>query len=1091
MSQIFGKVTNAVLSGTNENSFSLANLNLGFSLVKLEAPAEFHPLGSALSIQRRETAETGSHHQTARMLGALFSQVAPNAPKLLRAFGQRVSEIIKSPGANPTGTFEDGPFKDSVGADATSIWAAATSGSASLAVLLLACLLARKFDDPKLSVAIWVEMVAIRQKEVLETAQSTGFAMNEAVIAAQQRILREDLATFDASVRAWLITADQVMAKKIKQLRLILDNLTTLPVSVGKDTYAKIINAWKGAIEGFEALLEGKPQNATDSSVLLALSAWHLYPDLIVLASETKKVVFQDSLFSHSVAITVGLSLRDNDQVSPGFKWSLALSHLRYYGEPVSVQTDHDNYRITMDELCLIAFGSLLAHWRLPNRIMIDVASWFCSLYGILQRYYGDDLSPGGDWSGHPGFLWLQPLINASKLLVNRSEDDSANFEKLVGYGRRRGRDILGHSRVPGNSPFFGICNPYVAKGLATPVATEEYLHQSRSLVESSKIATFAVFQYWETIAGTEVLVLATATPYTWLPHWCSAAEGQQQQKLHARWVVTDSSDHLAAFKQRLNLYRASSSEIIGSISRNRRHSISGELALQLHVPPSSFYLLGPTPAPLHALFEEQSFWIDRGSFGYELDGIQKRHATTAGDNHSEQCLNLDPWISSYKNNPEINLPGSSLFCPVWALTSKPGISLFAVYESASVYENQLESLSSLQISNLEARNVEETLQHVRLENFCEEKVARYFKDVTVRRGHNDHNFEDSRGDVEFLSRSYFSSSTFESLHYLGLMSQLYAQFPSATFPIKIVEKQFNLAEVWEESASCGCVHLEDLSMQEALQAICVMEAGGVAHSHFRLNRAFAIAAGNSIFVAESLLSEPSRHPPGYAIRRIVGNLGLPGVSILVSPESARVKEKTRDFRAIEHAPYNYRREDNFGATSLHLSLTEWKVPLAFPSDGIGNIDQDIFLVEAVVSVYDRGRWYGDIDILGGLKRLKICPISAHCECRRKQARSQLEIISIDNFDEILDPPDGVGIFRAHENWSARLAGVCIAKQMLGAERVWIAGNDEICWNCLESDFERSRNLREGVRGGDSESEEGEWDAEEDDGDVGVDIIID
>ncbi|EXJ59476.1 uncharacterized protein A1O5_12101 [Cladophialophora psammophila CBS 110553] len=306
MSHIFGKVTNAVVSGTNENSFSLANLNLGFSLVKLEAPAEFHPLGSALSLQRRQTAEVGSHHQTARLLGALFSQIAPNAPKLLQAFGQRVSEIINSPDANPTGTPEDGPFKDSVGADATSIWAAATSGSASLAVLLLACLLARKFDDPKLSVALWVEIVAIRQKEVLATAQSTGFAMNETVVAAHQRILREDLATFDASVRAWLITADQVMVKKLKQLTLILDNLTTLPVSVGKDTYAKIINAWDGAIKGFEALLEGRPQNATDSSVLLALSSWHLYPDLIVLSSETKKVIFQDPLFPPSVAMTVG-----------------------------------------------------------------------------------------------------------------------------------------------------------------------------------------------------------------------------------------------------------------------------------------------------------------------------------------------------------------------------------------------------------------------------------------------------------------------------------------------------------------------------------------------------------------------------------------------------------------------------------------------------------------------------------------------------------------------------------------------------------------------------------------------------------------
>ena len=44
-----GKLTNPFFLGTNENTLALANINLDFSLVKLEAPKEFLGLGSTLS----------------------------------------------------------------------------------------------------------------------------------------------------------------------------------------------------------------------------------------------------------------------------------------------------------------------------------------------------------------------------------------------------------------------------------------------------------------------------------------------------------------------------------------------------------------------------------------------------------------------------------------------------------------------------------------------------------------------------------------------------------------------------------------------------------------------------------------------------------------------------------------------------------------------------------------------------------------------------------------------------------------------------------------------------------------------------------
>ncbi|KIW87064.1 uncharacterized protein Z519_12361 [Cladophialophora bantiana CBS 173.52] len=315
-------------------------------------------------------------------------------------------------------------------------------------------------------------------------------------------------------------------------------------------------------------------------------------------------------------------------------------------------------------------------------------------------------------------------------------------------------------------------------------------------------------------------------------------------------------------------------------------------------------------------------------------------------------------------------------------------------------------------------------------------------------------------------------------------MSQLYAQFPSATFPIKTAEKQFDFFEpaLVRDILSGRWRHWNEISRTDALARICMMEARGISIDTSLFDRAFAIATGNSIFVAESLLSDPSRHLPGYAVRRIVGNLGRPGISILVSPETVMVKEQTRDFRAGEHAPYDNRREDNFRGTSLHLSPAEWKVPIVLASEIVGNIDQDIFRLEAIVSVHDRGRWYGDIDRVSALEaRGHLSYTNDGCSCRGRQWRFQAESTGIDNFEELLDPPDTVGIFRAHKNWPARLAATCIATQT-----VEIASATEQCRHEITAYADDDSEF--GPEEGDGEAWEGQSDPKEDDD---VFIIID
>jgi hypothetical protein len=111
----------SIFSATNENYAALANIIFDFSLIKMEAPVEFNGIVSALSASRGVEAEEGTSHKTARRLGALFEDLVPSTPKLISAYGLRMSEIMNTSGVNDIGTSQHGPFEPYVGADGTTL----------------------------------------------------------------------------------------------------------------------------------------------------------------------------------------------------------------------------------------------------------------------------------------------------------------------------------------------------------------------------------------------------------------------------------------------------------------------------------------------------------------------------------------------------------------------------------------------------------------------------------------------------------------------------------------------------------------------------------------------------------------------------------------------------------------------------------------------------------------------------------------------------------------------------------------------------------------------------------------------------------
>ncbi len=431
----------AAVSGTVDK-LALANLSFDFSLFKVEPPPAYIDLGASLSSQRSREAESGSSHVTARKLGALFAELIPTTPALLHAYGLRASEVAKSPEFNPKGGEEHGVFADHVGADGTTIWAAATSGTSALAVHLLACMLARIWQGPE-ATSIWVEIVEGR-KQRLSESNTKDLLKNPFLSPAQIHLTRDQLAKWDASARAWLLSADRANEYHQKRLMLILNNLG---VSVGEssDTYDSVISAWTTAMLTVEKLVTGVAQSVREGSALLGLSAWHLYPDMLVLERTTngvRSVRQNDELIASGGLLT--LDSNDCEMRQDGLFWSLPLVHMRYYGDPVIVRgsLSSDASKVSIDQF-LVALGSLLSCWRVASTDFEAAAELIVDMWLAIS-------------STTAGPNWLRSLGRAAQSFINSSGDHRHECLQLVNTGRQRYFSLLGGKQnLP--LPFFGL----------------------------------------------------------------------------------------------------------------------------------------------------------------------------------------------------------------------------------------------------------------------------------------------------------------------------------------------------------------------------------------------------------------------------------------------------------------------------------------------------------------------------------------------------------------------------------------------------------------------------------------------------------
>ncbi|KLP01194.1 Uncharacterized protein LW94_7945 [Fusarium fujikuroi] len=438
----FGRLQAALAAATNEVTVAAANINFDFTLVKYEAPKEFRPIEGYLTTTRKQDAETGKSHVVARRLGALFSGICPDSPNLIRAYGARVSEISKTATQKESQEYSKSIFASYVGVDATSIWAAATSSTTAIHVHLLACMLAELWDASE-ATSIWAELVEERRKDIahrLEQGEALHFGLASA--AAQQEITRDQLASWDASARAWIQTGKSVMSKNDSQLRLILKNVY-FAINPSEAPFVSVVDAWKLAIETTEKLILGIPQEAQNGAAILGLSAWHIYPDIHIYGNKNIKVTMNDELV-RAGGILFLASCPSQRTESRGVYWSLCLSHLTFYGPPVkrNQSLEKEHRRIPFDHLLHATVGAILSRWRVHSSDLVDGINILIAILKIINVANQS----------------LYPIMSLFSNAAKQCLDDEQAWSYML-YGKRRSGFIKNPDlEVTGaTKPFFGL----------------------------------------------------------------------------------------------------------------------------------------------------------------------------------------------------------------------------------------------------------------------------------------------------------------------------------------------------------------------------------------------------------------------------------------------------------------------------------------------------------------------------------------------------------------------------------------------------------------------------------------------------------
>lgn len=158
-------------------------------------------------------------------------------------------------------------------------------------------------------------------------------------------------------------------------------------------------------------------------------------------------------------------------------------------------------------------------------------------------------------------------------------------------------------------------------------------------------------------------------------------------------------------------------------------------------------------------------------------------------------------------------------------------------------------------------------------------------------------------------------------------------------------------------------------------------------------------------------------------------------------------------WRVLGTSEFDGLAEDRFSQTSMHLSFTEYYIPLVQVGDEQGQ-DKKVHYLESIVSIHHAGQWIGDIDVQKCLASSFLTQgLLFHCK-KKHDSLVAKGIRSIESWEDVIDPPPGDAVVRAHGNWVARLATTAVLLHFQeagdgGTSRGVFVFSNDTCWKCI------------------------------------------
>lgn len=717
-----------------------------------------------------------------------------------------------------------------------------------------------------------------------------------------------------------------------------------------------------------------------NGAILLGLSSWHLYPDLLVLTESAKTVNFQDQLISPGGILTIGLYKNDVNEMK-GVYWSLSLAHLRYYGDPIVRKRamGQDSSRITFEQLLQVALGSLSVSWGRLGQNSAAVTNFFYALGTLFDHVCEDEAD---EFSGREKDLtreclshtsnWVNLLINAARGVIDVSSSEQEVAQRLIKVGIKHGKNFLTEiGKVAPGEIVLGLCN--LKTLLPMLKGYELRIQLLRNIV---------------------------------------ARDGFNGGDLIIRYFVDPEIKHTDEYASVVPQERQS--------NKRDREGVNRPVL-------------------------EHHRWIRKS-------GFKKRAASLAYT--GESCLPISKrQFSGVENPEELLVDGTDVYL---ILFGDPATAAVYVrrHSSDAGYVSNPQQKNSFDIKDVTSLMADHSIQvDLLLLHFAH---AQDFKPIGVTAD------DDTSEEHLHLGPNKFNMETRDlnwinkSLQDLAAAYQVYRLLPGATISINVIKRPVHSWH-WSTSfgsdpaqGSLGGLHVRILDRHSTLSCVALFESG---HCNIRprtMSRVMALSTGNSIFVVASLLCDPIESTKPYELRRIIGNVGRPGITLLIPPSNPLIRSVGPEcWNILTYAMFDGKLEDSFRGTSLHLSFTEYNPTVIHGSHGAR--DDEVFMLESIVSVHDRGRWVADLDVLQALESLegrRLIGTDIVQSCVHESSNvAGMNLTSVDSWEEFLDPPETSSVVRAYGNWSARL---CLVTVGIQKDLNVLLCPDKFCWKCYE-----------------------------------------